>query len=206
MRVFLMLISFFILTNFQIYKKENDYLKQVNDKEISLYQSKKIAMYSIEKFEGGYSNDKRDAGGETNRGITLYTFMAINKQHKFGHTKEDFYNMTDDIWVKYFDVFWDYVKADHIENVKIRLFVLDLIWNSGNKGIYILKRSLNELGHNVNMNTPITNKTVDFINKCNSDVLFDKLYKKRESLFKTCCPQFYVGLKRRIDHYKNLQF
>ena len=205
MKAFLIVFLFFILTNFQIVEKREESFSNIDKQQISLEQSKLIAMHSIEKFEGGYSNDKRDAGGETNRGITLYTFMAINKQHNFGHTKEDFYNMTDEIWRKYFDVFWDYVKANEIENTKIRIFILDLIWNSGNKGIYILKISLNELGHNVNMNTPITDKTVKFINECDSDVLFDKLYKKRDNLFRTCCPDFYVGLKRRIDHYKNMK-
>lgn len=206
MRFFLIIISFFIVSSVQKYKKQPTVLESLfsNERELALYKSKRIAMHSIQKFEGGYSNDVRDAGGETNRGITLYTFMAINRQEKFGYTKEHFYNMTDEIWEKFFDVFWRYVKADEIYDDKVRIFVLDLIWNSGNKGIYILKKSLNEMGHKVDMNMPITDKTVKLINKCNSEILFNKLYKKRDNLFKSCCPHYYIGLKRRIDHYKNM--
>jgi lysozyme family protein len=201
-----MFISFFIVSSIENPKKQPTILNSFfsNDREVALYKSKKIAIYSIQKFEGGYSNDVQDAGGETNRGITLYTFMAINKQENFGYTKEDFYNMTDETWENFFNVFWDYVKADKIYDDRIRIFVLDLIWNSGNKGVYILKESLYEMGHNVDMNIPITDKTIKFINNCDSRILFNKIYDKRDSLFKNCCPHHYVGLKRRINYYKNL--
>ena len=77
-------------------------------------------MKIVFAHEGGYSNDKDDAGGKTNFGITEATLKVANKR---GITKiTDVRNLTRDICEDiYVDMYWNMSKC------KTYVFPLDLI-------------------------------------------------------------------------------
>ena len=70
-------------------------------------------MKHVFKSEGGYSNNKYDPGGSTNRGITQRTFDYYCKLHNMKPYSVK--NMTKDVAKQvYKELFWDKVKGDYL--------------------------------------------------------------------------------------------
>lgn len=96
-------------------------------------------------FEGGYSNDPADRGGETNYGITVSTLESAKakgwvppnvtiKNLKIDHAK-----------TIYKKGYWDVVKADSLPH-PLDLIVFDMAVNHGpNTAIKLLQESLNSI-------------------------------------------------------------
>ena len=89
---------------------------------------KKLVPFVL-KYEGGISDDPQDAGGFTNKGITLKTFRSIYGKDK---TKEDLINITDEQWGKIFkEYYWDKFRADDIESQSVANMAVDWAYNAG---------------------------------------------------------------------------
>lgn len=96
-------------------------------------------------FEGGYSNDPADRGGETNYGITASTLESAKtkgwvpsnvtiKNLKLDHAK-----------TIYKKGYWDVVKADSLPH-PLDLIVFDMAVNHGpNTAVKLLQESLNSI-------------------------------------------------------------
>lgn len=97
------------------------------------------------KREGGYANDTRDSGGETNYGITI----AVARAHGYQRSMRDM--SSEDAKQIYRKAFWDYMRLDEVEalvpTVAAELF--DTAVNQGNTaaGKY-LQRALNIFNQN----------------------------------------------------------
>lgn len=88
----------------------------------------KLMIPHFQEFEGGYVNNKNDAGGATNRGITLKTF----KQYYPDATVSDLKKITNEQWLTIFkDGYFNPFKADKIENQSLALLCVDFAFNSG---------------------------------------------------------------------------
>ena len=85
----------------------------------------------ISDIEGGFSNDKDDAGKETYRGVTIATFRSVFGKDK---TVQDLKNMTEAQWRKIYKIYWDSCNADKITNQSIAELVVDWSINSGTVG------------------------------------------------------------------------
>lgn len=90
------------------------------------------AMPLIIEFEGGYGNDPRDPGGETNFGIS-----------KRAYPNEDVKNLTlERAYEIYRRDYWDAVKADALP-APVRFSVFDMAINSGvRQAIRTLQKSV----------------------------------------------------------------
>ena len=89
---------------------------------------KKLVPFVL-KHEGGVVNDPDDAGGFTNKGVTLKTFRSVFGDDK---TKEDLINITDEQWGKIFkEYYWDKLKADDIESQSVANMSVDWAYNAG---------------------------------------------------------------------------
>jgi lysozyme family protein len=78
------------------------------------------AIEIILKFEGGYSNDSDDNGGETQHGISSAAFPSI-----------DIKNLKKEEAIKlYRSAYWDRLKIDLMPD-KLRLIVFDCAVNQG---------------------------------------------------------------------------
>ena len=90
----------------------------------------KLMIPFIKKWEGGFANDKDDAGGCTMMGVTIKTFRKFFGKEK---TCEDLKNITDEEWLEVFNEYWKPWKADEIKNQSIAQLVVDMGWMSGTK-------------------------------------------------------------------------
>lgn len=87
----------------------------------------------FKKWEGGFSNDKDDAGnygnGCTMMGVTLTTFRKYYGKDK---TCADLKKITDEQWFEIFKKgYYDKAKCGQINNDSIALLVCDMCWGSG---------------------------------------------------------------------------
>lgn len=105
----------------------------------------------IKKWEGGLSNDPRDAGPasnpapcsyngqtgwHTNKGIIYSTFVA-NAKLGYVASCENFFAMPDYIWLKIYKAsFWDKFLLDSYRSQAIADVVVSLAWGSGLGGAY----------------------------------------------------------------------
>ena len=140
-------------------------------------QIEKLAPFIL-KWEGGFVNDPADAGGATNKGVTIATWKRCGYD-KDGDgdidvddlsliTKEDAVNRV----MKPF--YWDRWKADEIHSQKIANILVDWVWASGSHGIKIPQRMLG-----VSPDGIVGRKTLSAVNFADPDELFDALFKAR---------------------------
>jgi lysozyme family protein len=79
------------------------------------------------KHEGGWSNNPKDPGGATMKGITIATY----RQYYPNATKEQLRNISDaDVKMIYRKGYWDKVKADELPS-GLDLVIFDAAVNSG---------------------------------------------------------------------------
>lgn len=82
----------------------------------------------ILQWEGGWVNNPRDPGGETNKGITYKTW-----KHYYGaNAHDEFMKMPADKWEHiYKDGYWDHVHGDQIRSQRIAEVLAEWCWGSG---------------------------------------------------------------------------
>ncbi len=107
-------------------------------------QFKHNAIEAIFKHEGGYVNDPKDSGGETNWGITIW----VARQYGYkGDMKDMSKSMAHAIYAKRF---WDALSLDQVEQLSpvIASELLDTGVNQGvGRAAEILQRALNALNN-----------------------------------------------------------
>lgn len=129
------------------------------------------AVLHIIKNEGGYSNHKSDAGGETNFGVSLRFLKTLGLYGDFNDdglvNGKDIQSMNvEDAKALYKKFWWDKHKYGHIENPKIATKILDMSVNLGSYRAHtILQHSLNDSGEDLLVDGIIGWKTIRAINK-----------------------------------------
>ena len=94
----------------------------------------------ILKWEGGFVNDPLDAGGETNKGVTLTTFRQYFGKER---TVNELKAISEEQWIYIFKAgFWNKWRADEIESQSVADILVDWYWMSGAWGIKIPQRLL----------------------------------------------------------------
>lgn len=136
----------------------------------------------ILKWEGGFVNDPADAGGATNKGVTISTWQKCGYD-KNGDGKIDVADLklisNDDVKNRVLKpYYWDKWKADQIKSQKIACILVDWVWGSGVYGIKIPQRLLG-----VEADGIVGKKTLAALNAQDPDKLFDKLYQARVKYF-----------------------
>lgn len=114
------------------------------------------------RWEGGFVNDPADAGGATNKGVTIGTFRQFYGKDA---TVEQLKNITDAQWMHIFKKgYWDRWKADEINSQKIADILVGWVWGSGVYGIKIPQRILG-----VKEDGIVGQKTLQAVNFADSD-------------------------------------
>lgn len=127
----------------------------------------------ILKWEGGYVNDKDDAGGCTCKGITIGTFR---RYYGVGKTCDDLNHITNAQWYHIFKTgYWDKVKADYIGNQSIAELCTQMVWGSGARAIYKIQSCLGVRADGV-----VGEKTLAALNADDSEATFKKLWEMRK--------------------------
>jgi lysozyme family protein len=165
-----------------------------------------LLIPKILKWEGGYVNDPLDAGGATNKGVTLATWRNVGHD-KDGDGDIDAEDMkllnVEDATMVMKKFYWDKWHVDDIKSQAIAEILVDWVWGSGVWGIKIPQRILGVIQDgNVG---PLTLKRVN--DYANQHELFDKIKQARldfiDNIVKNKPSQvrFEKGWKNRINSY-----
>jgi len=159
----------------------------------------------ILSFEGGFVNDKDDAGGATNKGVTIATWRKV------GYDKDG----DDDIDVEDLKLisdaeavnavlrphYWNRWKADKIKSQSLANILVDWVWGSGAHGIKIPQRMLG-----VTVDGIVGAKTLAALNSVDAKSFFEAVKKEREAFFKRIVvakptqKKFLKGWLRRLNN------
>lgn len=133
----------------------------------------------ILRMEGGYTNDKSDKGGATNKGVTLATFTAWRKsQGKRTPTIAQLKALTDkEAKAIYKTLFWDKWMADGIRSQAVANIVVDWYINSGTKAV---KRVQTMLG---TKSDGIVGKITLALLNAQGDSIFDRIFDARVAFY-----------------------
>lgn len=87
------------------------------------------ALKSILKWEGLWSDNPKDKGGATMKGVTLATYRQF---FGYGKTKDDLRNITDEELEHIYRVgFWEPMKGDYFANQSLATYIFDWLVNAG---------------------------------------------------------------------------
>ena len=155
----------------------------------------------LRKWEGGYVNDKDDAGGCTMAGITIGTYRKYYGSKK---TCTDLKFITQKEWLHIFKKgYWDKMKADDIINQSIAQLCVDMCWGSG--PITSIKKIQRTLG--LKDDGIVGPKTLAALNADPHKEVFDKLWQMRYEWFHQIAQKgnnkkFLKGWLRRLNDIK----
>lgn len=137
-----------------------------------------ILVPYILQWEGSFVNDPADAGGATNKGVTIATWRQCGYD-KDGDGDIDVDDLklisNDDVKNRILKPhYWDRWKADQIQNQKVANILVDWVWGSGKHGIVIPQRILGVQADGI-----VGNKTLSAVNFADPNQLFAAIYKAR---------------------------
>ena len=141
-----------------------------------------VLLPFILKWEGGFVNDPADAGGATNKGVTLTTWRNIGYD-KDGDGDIDVQDLkllsSADVRDRVLKPhYWDRWKADLIQSQKVANILVDWVWGSGKHGIIIPQRLLGVADDGI-----VGDKTLSAVNFADPDQLFDAIFQARVDFF-----------------------
>lgn len=141
-----------------------------------------ILLPFILRWEGGFVNDPADAGGATNKGVTIGTWRQVGYD-KDGDGDIDVQDLkllsNNDVRDRVLKPhYWNRWKADNIQSQKIANILVDWVWGSGKHGIVIPQRLLGVKDDGI-----VGEKTLSAVNFADPDQLFDAIYKARVKFF-----------------------
>ena len=142
-----------------------------------------VLLPFILKWEGGFVNDPADAGGATNKGVTLTTWRNIGYD-KDGDGDIDVQDLkllsSADVRDRVLKPhYWDRWKADLIQSQKVANILVDWVWGSGKNGIVIPQKLLGVTDDGI-----VGDKTLSAVNFADPDQLFDAIFQARVDFFK----------------------
>ena len=160
----------------------------------------------ILKWEGGFVNDPLDAGGATNKGVTIATWRACGYD-KDGDGDIDVDDMrlltVADATMVLKRYYWDRWQADRIENQSVADILVDWVWASGVHGIKIPQRILG-----VTIDGKVGNQTIAAVNAADPSTLFKQIWLARKDFLNGIVQRnpsqkrFIKGWLNRLNDFK----
>ena len=160
----------------------------------------------IFKWEGGFVDDPVDAGGATNKGVTIATWKqcGYDKDGDGDIDVDDLKKLTlSDATIVLKKYYWDRWRADEIKNQSVANILVDWVWGSGAHGIKIPQRLLG-----VTVDGVVGAKTIKAINGCDQSELFKTIWLARKEFLngivqkKPSQKRFIKGWLNRLNDFK----
>ena len=157
----------------------------------------------ILSFEGGFVNDKDDAGGATNKGVTIATWrkQGYDKDGDGDIDVDDLHKITDADAIRIMkNNYWNRWKADQIQSQSLANILVDWVWGSGAYGIKIPQRMLG-----VTQDGIVGKQTLGALNAQNPKAFFEEIKAERAAYFERICVarptnrKFLKGWLRRLE-------
>lgn len=172
-----------------------------SDSQLSYITYFDVAVRHVFYNEGGYSNDPNDKGGVTNMGITNIFLNEYN--YAITGTKPN--SVSEVTWRQAYEMYnecWKKNKMDQIRDSKIADIIFDGIVNTGVNGIKVVQTALQKLGQHVDIDGKMGQKTIDAINYCIGNVLFNEIKYERIEYYKSLKdPNHQSGWEKRMDTF-----
>lgn len=151
----------------------------------------------ILKFEGGFVNDPADAGGATNKGVTIATWRQVgyDKDGDGDIDVADLKMLTNaDVRNRVLKpAFWDRWKADRIKSQGVANILVDWVWGSGKHGIVIPQCLLGVVSDGI-----VGEKTLAAVNAADPRQLFDTIFEARKKFLHDITNQSIARYERKI--------
>jgi lysozyme family protein len=152
----------------------------------------------------GWSNHKKDRGGETMIGVTLKTYTAYCKKNGLKTPDANaLKNIPYKHWVAILkEMYWDVAKADRYDNQSVANIIVDWCYNSGTK---VLRNVQEIVGADVD--GVVGNQTIAAINEKDQYGLFERLKIERLKYYDDIIRKdpsqacFQTGWYNRIDRF-----
>lgn len=149
-----------------------------------------------QKWEGGFVNDVADAGGATNRGVTLSTWrsMGYDKDGDGDIDAQDIRLLSaEDAKMVLKVAYWDRWRADAIKNQSIAEVLVEWVWGSGLWGIVIPQRILK-----VDPDGRVGMQTINAVNSCDQEDLFYDIKNAKMKFIDDICKSSVATYEKKL--------
>lgn len=189
-KLILIVILLLLFSNYAAERpiERKSFVSKAEIRSLNLYSKFYPAYQRIRYFEGNYTHQKHDKGGETYGGVPRkynkkwYGWKYIDKNRK--KLKQNYYIAEAEFWVLdyYLDI-WVKEQFYLIRNQDVANYVFDFRINSYHSAIKRIQQILNDMGQKVEITSEMDINTIDAINRVDADVFLHKLKRSRIALY-----------------------
>jgi lysozyme family protein len=168
-----------------------------------------IFLPMLLRFEGGYVNNPRDPGGETNKGVTMATFQGCSHELLgIDPTSDNLKALTDaQAGIIYKALYWNKMQGDAITLQDLANIVCDFFVNAGTHSTKLLQTVMIGMGASISADGVIGPGTIQALSGLAQDEVYRRFKQGRIAYYQNLgqkYPEFLNGWLKRVNSFPNL--
>jgi lysozyme family protein len=161
------------------------------------------------KFEGGYVNNPRDPGGETNKGVTMATFQRCSHELLgIDPTSDNLKALTDaQAGIIYKALYWNKMQGDAITLQDLANIVCDFFVNAGTHSTKLLQTVMIGMRASISADGVIGPGTIQALSGLAQDEVYRRFKQGRIAYYQNLgqkFPEFLNGWLKRVNSFPDL--